>query len=249
MELLLRAPPAAGGSAASGRRETHIFKANHPDDAANWLADFQVCRWVLQGLTTCPDLFKSMDSVTPLNNPLISTLWSIQTDSLQELATAAGDSSRFSIWTIADIRLLWEKAFVTVCLVPWHQSKHCLLLDSPCQLSIHTLLRMTTTHWLQSSGTLCRTCGGSSRVQRRQTRWYNTCPSPRLPEWPSGSRTRKMMLSFWGRCTPRLAPPCACTPARLGMLSLPACPVFFPLSVLQYFTCPDSCLPRPKQAV
>lgn len=27
----------------SGRgAETHIFKANHPDDAANWLADFRV---------------------------------------------------------------------------------------------------------------------------------------------------------------------------------------------------------------
>ena len=47
MELLLRAPPAGAADAgASGRRETHIFKANHPDDAANWLADFDVrsCR-------------------------------------------------------------------------------------------------------------------------------------------------------------------------------------------------------------
>jgi hypothetical protein len=23
--------------------DTHILKANHPDDAANWLADFRVC--------------------------------------------------------------------------------------------------------------------------------------------------------------------------------------------------------------
>ncbi len=36
MELSVR--QRAGG----GRPETHIFKANHPDDASNWLADWQV---------------------------------------------------------------------------------------------------------------------------------------------------------------------------------------------------------------
>ena len=40
MELLIGGAPRVG--AGGGRRETHIFKANHPDDAANWLTDFQV---------------------------------------------------------------------------------------------------------------------------------------------------------------------------------------------------------------
>lgn len=40
MELLIGGAARVG--AGGGRRETHIFKANHPDDAANWLTDFQV---------------------------------------------------------------------------------------------------------------------------------------------------------------------------------------------------------------
>lgn len=39
MEVQARMPRRNG---ATGKLETHIFKANHPDEAAVWMADLQV---------------------------------------------------------------------------------------------------------------------------------------------------------------------------------------------------------------